>query len=120
MRFVLPAWGAFLVAVSLLPVHLKGSLHMKGTMHYGAHFFVFIVTALLVCWKPVTFSLKLAWAGAACCVVTFLEVLEAVWFHNRVEWLDVWTGCLGVAAGLILIVIVQGTLTPPDPYENRG
>ena len=110
----------FLLIISMLPLQYKRALHTMGPLYFGAHFIAFVITALLFCWKPQGFSRKCPWAAGACATALFLEVLEAVCYHNPVEWLDVWTGCLGVAAGLIVLVMLQRTPTSAPSYQNKG
>ena len=109
--FVLP-WLAILVAVSLAPLNLKYEFGLKGSFHYAAHFAAFVLTGFIFCWKPVTFRSKLAWSLAACCTAFILEVLEAIFYHNGIEWLDVCTGCVAVAVALVSITILQGSHLP--------
>lgn len=118
MRVVVPLWLAMLTAVSLMPDRFKFHLGTKGAFHRIDHFIVFAVTALIFCWTATSLQSRLLRAAGACFAAFVLEWMEAFFYHNRVEWRDVWIGCLGVAFGLLIANALQ-TPKAPVPFVRK-
>jgi hypothetical protein len=109
MRIVVPLWLAILTVVSLASDDFKYHLGTKGPFHHTAHLLAFAITGLMFCWTANSLRSRLLRALAACFTALVLEWMEALFYNNVVEWHDVWIGCLGVALGLALSIIVQVT-----------
>jgi hypothetical protein len=99
MRVVAPLWLAMLLAASLAPDSLKQQLGTKGPGHLAAHFLAFALTGIILCWNSLNLVSRLSRAIIGCGVALLLEILEALFYRNAVEWRDVAAGCLGVAFG---------------------
>ena len=112
MRAIVPLWLIILTIVSLMPDDVKFHVGTKGLLHYPMHLVAFIVTGLIFCWNLLNFRSRLACAIVACSAALALEILEAWPRRNPIEWTDVWVDCLGVAIGLTMVVVLQGTKTP--------
>ncbi len=119
LRLIIPLWLVLLVSLSLAPDDLKYHLGTKGPFHYAGHFIAFTLTGLLFCWTSSSFKLRLVHAVAACCVALCLEALESWFYGNRLEWIDVLVGCLGVALGFAIPAILQIVRTPAASYEDK-
>lgn len=117
MRVVVSLWLVILTAVSLMPDRFKFRLGTKGAFHRVDHFVIFAITALIFCWTATGLQSRLWRAAGACFAAFVLEWMEAFFYHNHVEWRDVWIGCLGAALGFVIASIIQVTkrkaLGPP-------
>ncbi|HZS54297.1 MAG TPA: hypothetical protein VFA65_07830 [Bryobacteraceae bacterium] len=103
-----------------MPDGIKYHLGTKGILHYPMHLVTFVLTGVIFCWNLLSFRSRLVCAGVACCAAWSLEFLEALPHHNRIEWADVLIDCLGVAIGLTIVTVLQGTKVPLGSYENRN
>jgi uncharacterized protein YfiM (DUF2279 family) len=113
MRVIVPLWLALLAALSLAPDHWKDRVGVKGSFHGAAHLAVFATTAVIFCWTANSLRSRLLRAFGACLIALLMEWLEAFFYENSIEWRDVWTGCLGVALGFAITVVVQLTRKRP-------
>ena len=103
MRLLIPLWFAFLTAISLMPLGFKNALGTTGQYHAWGHFFVFLLTAVLVSWNSKSLALRIVSGAFALAFGILLEGLERVVYHNTFEWKDVLMDGLGVLAGLLLV-----------------
>lgn len=106
MRLIVLIWFLLLTGLSLAPLELKVQLGTKGQFHNIGHFFMFVATALLLSSIAKSYSRKLLYCAGGWCFAVFSEVLEAGIYHNRFEWLDLWTDTLGLAIGLATVTIL--------------
>lgn len=103
MRVVVVIWLAFVAAISLMPLRLKYRVGTTGILHNPGHFFIFFITAILVCRTALSPAARvLRWMGV-CGFAVALEILERVAYHNSMEWRDVLVDFLGAAVGLAVL-----------------
>ena len=98
MRVIAPLWLAFVVAMSMMPLKLKDRVGTTGILHIPGHFFVCLITAILLCRTA-----KSSTGPLLRCVGMLMEVLETVAFHNSLEWRDMVIDFLGAASGLVIL-----------------
>jgi hypothetical protein len=89
-------------AVSLAPLDVKIALRTAGHWHNAIHLTVFFFTGLMLLADAAKPSARAARAVALfmfCCV---LEWLQAVLYHNSVEWRDIFVDTLAIACSLAI------------------
>ena len=107
MRILLAFWLLLITALSLAPMKLKFELRTVGRWHDTGHWLAFFVATVLACWNVKSPYLKLFCGASLLAVGMILERLEQIGFHNLYEWRDVRTDFTGIAAGLLLVFLVQ-------------
>jgi hypothetical protein len=105
MRVLVPIWLALLVSIFLAPWYVKLHLRTAGVRHDAGHFWVFLVTALLLSADASRLYSRTLRCCAGVLVAFSVEAMEAAYFHFRFEWHDVWVDSAGVSAGLILLTL---------------
>ena len=98
----------------MIPPPLKYILRTTGILHSWGHFFIFLFTAVLLCWNVVGVPSRIARCFGAIAFGFGLEWMEFWVYHNRLEWHDILVDSLGVLFGFI-IVITLPILSSPDP-----
>ena len=81
-------------------------------MHVPGHFCMFMITAMLLCWHAASFRSRLLRAFAAFLIGFIQESLQAMIYHNPLEWRDIRTDILGIIAGVIIVSLLQRTPVP--------
>jgi VanZ family protein len=104
-RVIVPVWLAILVGISLVPDPVKYELGTKGSFHAAWHLIVFGLTGVLFCWNSGSVRMRIVGAFAGCSLAVLLEALETFVYRNRYEWKDVCVDCLGVAIGLMIVML---------------
>ena len=106
MRLVGLLWLLFVTAISMMPLKYKYRAGTTGVFHTPGHLVIFVVTALLLCWRsPNIGSRFLRWLGI-CCFAVAIEILEWVTYHNRMEWKDVLVDVFGAAIGAAIVTLI--------------
>ena len=90
-------------AVSLTPLDVKVVLRTAGRWHNPIHLVVFFLTAMMLFVNAPTSSARTMRALILTLFCFILEVLEAVIYHNAIEWRDVLMDAMGVFCALALI-----------------
>jgi glycopeptide antibiotics resistance protein len=121
MRFIVFAWLALVVALSLIPLPFKVELGTTGSFHKAGHFAIFFVTAALLCWNTAKLHLKLLQAVLAVVLAMTLEWLEVIFYHAAFEWKDVFVDSCGVLLGMgaILVIEKMGLMSRRRALSNR-
>ena len=113
MRYIVAIWVLLLSVVSLGPMWLKYHfLRTGGHMHVPGHFLMFMVTAMLLCWSATSVRSRLLRAFGAFLIGFTTEWLQAVIYHNPIEWRDIRTDTLGIIAGFLIVSLFQRTSVP--------
>jgi len=77
-------------------------LHTEGRLHDWYHLALFIVMGILAMLSSRKPSTRFALLAVAALLGLGLEYLEAVRYHNPIEWYDVRTDTGGVAIGGVI------------------
>lgn len=98
--WLLAIFLAALVVLSLMPHSWKGHTALKGWFHVGAHVLAFALAVRIAArrWESWT-QVALIAAGLLIFGIT-LELLEAIKFGNRLEYLDMISDTFGILAGI--------------------
>jgi hypothetical protein len=114
VRTLFAAWLLLILALSLMPFKLKLSFTI-GRWHNAGHFLVFLVAAVLGCWRVRDVSSRLwrvlALVGLAIAIETG-EKLATI--RNPFEWGDLALDAAGVLCGLLLSLVLPWRAAIPD------
>lgn len=119
LRTVAALWLTLILSVSLTPIAVKASLHTMGPLHGILHFGAFLVAALLMTLGPFTWPFRLMRGLMAMTFAVTTEYLEAAVYGNQMEWRDVRTDALGIAAGLAAAFLLRGRPRQPGTIEDQ-
>lgn len=108
MRFIFGAWITLVTAVSLAPLNIKISLRTVGHWHNTIHLVVFFLSGVMLFANAPKSSSRAARALILFLFCCALEWLEAVLYHNSVEWRDVFLDTLAVICALALAPVLAG------------
>ena len=101
-------------AVSLAPLRIKLSLGTIGHWHNALHLVVFFLTGVMLfadAPKPSSQAIRALLLLLFCCI---LEWLQAVLYHNGIEWRDIFldTIALGCALSVALLIAAVRKRSP--------
>jgi hypothetical protein len=119
-RVRLIAWMVCLAALSLMPLSVKRTIGATGVLHNAGHLAAFAITGILFLqWKqPDRFHPWLLWPLVAFAFA--LEWVEAVLFHNLLEWHDIGTDTLGLLTALLVYGIRDLLGADANTRRQRG
>ena len=106
MRLLVIAWLAFVVGISLLPYPAKIFLGTTGAFHKIGHYATFAITAAILCWGTAGLRRKLTCSFAALSLAVVLETIEAVQYHNPIEWRDLVLDAAGILSGFLFVTVI--------------
>lgn len=104
LRYSIAIWIALLLALCLAPLEVKSSLHTFGRLHDLGHIAVFAVTGVLFAWSAKLPPFRAVALVAAGLLALFTEWLEHRFYHNPIEWKDVYLDCIGVLVASVIVL----------------
>ena len=119
MRFICATWLTFVAAVSLAPLSVKTALGTKGHWHNPLHFIVFFATGVLLLSPSPQAPSRALRAIMLALFCAGSELLQAVIYHNRYEWSDLYLDVLGLSCAWLLVAAL-GALRRRTPFSAKG
>lgn len=110
MRPLIIVWLLVITAISIAPLSAKIFLHTVGQWHDYGHLFVFFTTEMLVLFNAPRVSMRVFRTSLILCFCAVLELMQAIGYHNRFEWHDLWVDYLAIFCSWAAILVFRPLL----------